>query len=493
MVMRRSWCVLVAVVAAVLTMPAAALAAPSNDDRDRPAELALRSAVEGTLAEATLENAASPAPGAAPVADVCDRRVVGDVWYSVSAPRGSAPVVLRLAGGGLDAVLTVEQVTSTGTRFLKCDGTDRDDRAGVRVTVPSAGGRFLVRVALEDTESEARGFRLTAAPAPPAPSFPGRRVPARGAVGTVDILANTADAWSSVLRSGTTYRVNLAHSPTRCARLRVFSPRASWNEEPSYGRPCGGYMLVTPGPGLGGRWTFRVETSGQRREQQYRLSVKPAGRDDMAPGLLLRDRRTKRGRVTGGAADAIDLYRIDVKERSYVSLRLRTGSRNGFNLRLLSTRGRTVSCACGERGDVEVRKGLHRGRYYLEVRARHRARGSYSLRRVDRALTGTSLRVDGQRRARLAPGEAAALTVDVRPSGTSGAADIRIERFDPRSGWHFFRQKRVRVRSGRATMSFTPPAEGTWRAVANFRGTNRASPSDSRWVRMVVQAPLGSR
>jgi hypothetical protein len=487
----RSRCVLAAVAAAVLTTPAAALAAPPNDDRGQPAELALRSATEGTLADATLEDAASPVPGAAPVADACDRRVVGDVWYSVGAPRGSAPVILRLAGSGLDAVLTVEQVTPTGTRFLKCDATDRDDRAGVRVNVPSAGGRFLVRVALEDTESEARGFRLTATPAPPPPAYPGRRVPARGAAGSVDSLANTADAWSSILRSGTTYRVNLAHSPTRCASLRIFSPRASWNEAPSYGRPCGGYLLVTPGPGLGGRWTFRVETSGQRREQQYRLSVAPAGRDDMAPGLLLRDRRTMRGRVTGGAADAVDLYRIDIEARSHVSLRLRTGSRNGFNLRLLSIRGRTVSCACGERGNVEVRKGLHRGRYYLEVRARHRARGSYSLRRVDRALTGTSLRVEGQRRVRLAPGEAAALTVNVRPSGVSGAADIRIERFDPLSGWHFVRQTRLRVRRGRASMSFTPPAEGTWRAMANFRGTNRASPSDSRWVRMVVQAPLG--
>jgi hypothetical protein len=84
-----------------------------------------------------------------------------------------------------------------------------------------------------------------------------------------------------------------------------------------------------------------------------------------------------------------------------------------------------------------------------------------------------------------------ALTVNVRPSGVSGAADIRIERFDPLSGWHFVRQTRLSVRRGRASMSFTPPAEGTWRAMANFRGTNRASPSDSRWVRMVVQAPLG--
>ena len=476
---------------AALVLPATAAAQPPvNDARDQAAALPLRGAVSGSLAEATLETGVSDQPGGAPTNLVASQQVVGDLWYTIDAPAKSSPFVVRLSGKDLDAVIAVSRVTRTGTVFVAADPTDRDSRAGVRVGVPKGGATFVVRVAQVEGSTGSPDFTLSSAPAAPDTTYPGVPLPRGGGRGVVDRLSNLDDAWSSVLRAGTTYRVNLSHSPTRTSRLRIYSPLASWSLDPTYSRRSGGYVLLTPGPGFGGRWTFVVETSDQRRDQPYRLSIGPARADDMAPGLALRDRHRVRGRLEGGRLDAVDLYRIDVPARSHVVLRLRTAKHNGFSLRLLSTRGRTVGSVTHGTGNIQVRKGLHRGRYYVAVRARYRAHGTYSLLRVDRALTGTSLRVDGARRARITPGATARLTLDVHPAGVDGPTDVRIERFDPLSGWHFFAMHRVHVRGGHATYAFRPPAEGTWRADAHFRGTGKASPSDSRWVRIVVQAPL---
>ena len=147
--------------------------------------------------------------------------------------------------------------------------------------------------------------------------------------------------------------------------------------------------------------------------------------------------------------------------------------------------------ACRDRGAAELRKGLHRGRFFLVVRARGRAHGTYTVTRIDRALTGLGLRANGQRRLRVPPRTTVRLGLAVRPS-VDGPADIRIERFDPLTGWHFDRMVRVLRPRWTQSFPFVPPAEGTWRADAHFRGTNRASPSDSRRVRIIVQAPLGA-
>jgi hypothetical protein len=466
-------------------------AAPGNDTRDAASAITAPASLPGTLDGATVEGAAVGGTEGRPSTSVCERSIVGDVWYRLSVPSRARLVVgLAAARRDLDAVVAATRVTRSGGVDAGCDRTDAQGGAGLSLSPPSASAVYLVRIGeIAGSSADTGDFTLSVTLAPAAPRYPGRRLPPRGARGVVDRLSNTADAWSAILHEGETYRVNLAHKPTRCAQLRIFSPAAPWSGEPSYGRRCGGYLLLTPGPGLGGRWSFRVETANGRYDQDYRLSVGPALADDMAPGVVLHDRSPVHNRLEGGRLDAVDLYRLDVPHRSHVVVRLRTAAHNGFNLRLISGRGRSIRCACGRRGAVQVRKGLRPGRYFVVVRARFRAHGAYTLMRVDRALTGISLRANGQRRLRVRPHTTVHLTLRVRPA-VDGPADVRIERFDPLSDWHFYRMFHVRVRSGRATIPFQPLLETSWRAEAHFRGTNKASPSDSRRVTIRVQSPL---
>src|SRR5262249_22898519 len=151
--------------------------------------------------------------------------------------------------------------------------------------------------------------------------------------------------------------------------------------------------------------------------------------DDMSPGRELPDRRPLRGSLQGGRLDTTDLYHLELTHRSHVVVRLATGSGHEFDLRLPSRRGPTLGCACGESGSQQIRKGLAPGRYYIVVRAQNRAHGSYTLRRVDRQLTGTVLLVNGGRRAQVPSGGSVHFTLRVHPA-VDGPADIRIERFD---------------------------------------------------------------
>jgi hypothetical protein len=72
----------------------------------------------------------------------------------------------------------------------------------------------------------------------------------------------------------------------------------------------------------------------------------------------------------------------------------------------------------------------------------------------------------------------------------TGPATVTFEQFDPLSGWQFVRAEHVRVRNGAATLHYTPPTEGRWRATATYDGTRGTAPSDTGFVRMLVAAPL---
>ena len=339
--------------------PCAAAAPPVNDARDAPSSLtAPAGAVSATLDDATLEGVTSTIPDEPPRLDACGRQVIGDVWFRFTARSGER-LVLRLKGQSrdMDAVVLVNRITKAGPLYATCDRTDTRGEAGVSITPARDGVIYEIRVAqLADSTSSARAFRLSLAPAPPQPSYPGVALSAAGARGVVDRLADTADAYSTSMSAGVTYRINLAHKPTRCVALRMFSPQASWIGDPSYALPCGGYALVTPGPGFGGRWSFRVEArDSERFASDYRLSVGRVQSDDMGPGRALADRAPIHGRLEGGRLDVIDLYRVDIAQRSYVTFRLITADRNAFDLKLISRRGHRVNCACGSRGSQEIR------------------------------------------------------------------------------------------------------------------------------------------
>jgi hypothetical protein len=67
---------------------------------------------------------------------------------------------------------------------------------------------------------------------------------------------------------------------------------------------------------------------------------------------------------------------------------------------------------------------------------------------------------------------------------------VTLERFDPFAGWQFFRRVSARAVNGLATLSFTPPSQGRWRASAVYRGTRVAAPSETGSASVLVAPPL---
>ena len=84
------------------------------------------------------------------------------------------------------------------------------------------------------------------------------------------------------------------------------------------------------------------------------------------------------------------------------------------------------------------------------------------------------------------PGASVAIEVAVDFS-SSGSVRLELDRFDPLSGWHFYRLYRLRLGgNGRTGISFRPPAIGHYRVHASFGGTRTESPSDGGVARVSV-------
>jgi hypothetical protein len=67
---------------------------------------------------------------------------------------------------------------------------------------------------------------------------------------------------------------------------------------------------------------------------------------------------------------------------------------------------------------------------------------------------------------------------------------IFVDRFDPLEGWQFARRYRVHASGGHASVGFTPPGVGRYRARADFRGTGSASPSGTGYTTLLVAGGL---
>jgi hypothetical protein len=93
--------------------------------------------------------------------------------------------------------------------------------------------------------------------------------------------------------------------------------------------------------------------------------------------------------------------------------------------------------------------------------------------RESRTITSTSLSFSSSK---AAPGEGLGIDVKVSPAA-SGPVVVEIERFDPVFGWQFYRQETAYVSEGAASVPFTPPAVGQWRAKATYEGSRTSSPS----------------
>lgn len=464
----------VAIAALVLTLPASAGAAPpANDQRAAAQVISLPAAVTGTTTDSSLE--ADEPTGCQPLR--------GSVFYELRAPSRERIAVRLDASGDLDATLDVFRRTRSQLEPGGCDVTNRRGNAALEFR-PVQGGIYLIRVG-QRANSEPGDFRLDVFAPEPAPRGPGPLLRTRGADGVLDSLQDPQDAWSSRLRAGTTYRVNL--TAATCMSLLIYPPGTDDFESasPVATAGCDGYMLFTPRAGEGGRHSFLVQAQPRRRgEQRYHLQAARAGADDTAPGLLLPNLSRLRGSLRGDAVDTLDLYRFSVSRRSALELSLQHGGTGTMRLVLLDDRGRRRG------GGREVSRRIAPGRYFVAVRTRNGAVGRYTLRRVSRTITRTTVTMNGERSTSAAPGQTVRLAAVVAP-GASGPVVFTIERFDPLAGWQFFRLVRTSATNGSAGIAFTPPSEGRWRATAVFEGTRVAAPSDAGYATLLVASALG--
>ena len=293
------------------------------------------------------------------------------------------------------------------------------------------------------------------------------------------------------MSAGRTYRVHLV-SRQRCVAASLYPPGTDSFDEGSPVRNlgCDEYVLFTPGPAQGGRYSIQVRAPRSRRGAlPYRVQVARAGEDDTAPGLVLANDKRVRGSLRGSGADVLDLYRFDVRRPSILDLRLKAGGANPFNLQLVGEGGRRIACACGsDRGPADPAPAqagpvLHGRALALGGgRALHAvapdAHDHEDARAGERQGRGRAAGTDGDDRRAHRAGESGPVTVDV-------------ERFDPLAGWQFY----TRFGAGRRRLGddrLPPPTVGRWRVRATYDGTRTAAPSGPAGASFTVAEPLGT-
>jgi hypothetical protein len=472
--LRRGSAPILATLALALVSPSAFAAPPSNDARSAAQELGLPASVEGTTVEATREDSE---PGSSCLS------TGPSVWYRFTAAADGRIVVNLHATGDLDAVVDVFVRRRSQTEAVDCDPTDKDGEGSVALKV-KRGDSYLIRVG-QLTNSVAGRFTLDVFVPEAEATPPGRPLPRGGGSATLHRTLDPSDAWSVRLREGTTYRINLSTATEGCMSVALYGPGTSSFEDGSPARsvPCNGYALFTPGAGEGGRYSLLVRAARSvRTRQSYHLQVATARRDDTAPGIFVRNYQRVSGRLNARGVDVVDLYRFDVVRRSDLTLRLS----GPFDAVLLTDNGRVLS---SESGGLQRR--VKPGRYFVAVRANKGIAGRYTLTRISRTITSTSVRIRGRRSAEASPGSAVSLSARVAP-GASGPVTFVVERFDPLAGWQFLRRFHTRASGGGVSVSFLPPSVGRYRARASFAGTRVASPSDSGYARLLVAGPLRS-
>lgn len=464
--------------------PAAALTAPSNDNRGNARVLAVPSSAIGTTVGATLETNEQ-------------RYLCGwnyrSVWYRVTVPDTRGLAVTLAANGNLDALLNVFKQRRSQLDPVACDATDDAGRAGVSFR-PEAGATYYIRVAEQRaTESNSFALRLVRGYPPAAPQ--GALLPPTGASGTLDRVLHPDVAFHVYLRAGQPYRINLVRGD--CMQVELFAPgTASFDAaSPIWARYCAHipYGIYTPPFGASGRYFIRVTADPYlRTPQPYRLLLATAGIDDIAPGLLLENWRTRTGWVNGGSLDVVDLYRFDIARRSALDLRLTTAQGHDVNLELRTDRGEWIACACWSTSSPHtISMRIPRGRYYVAVRSKEKVSAKYYLTRVTRSLTTTTLHINGVRSATTQPGHTVQLGVQVSPSGY-GAATVFIQHLDPLEGWLAYRQRTITVRNGFGSWGWLPPSVGRWRAWTVYAGTSQLAPSSSNLAYLLVAKPYAT-
>lgn len=457
-------------VLAALSMPAvAAEGPPPANDTLAGAQVIhnLPATIGGTVVGATGEPLETSAE--------CASSSEHTVWYSIRTPSAERVAVNLAAAGTLDASVEVFHAVRSQLDHLGCDATDSHGGASLTFKT-SKNGLYYIRITAQQA-SQLAGFTLEVFLPTPAVAPPGPRLPAAGIAGKVDRIQDINAAYSTVMHAGVSYLISLANqTPGGCVSGELFAPGTSSFEDASslLRIACGGYRLFTPGPGQGGVYSFQLTPrSSFRSVQRFHLEVAPAGPAETAPGIALPNYAHAHGRLNGNGVRVLRLYRLDIATHSNLTLRLLAPESADFNLQLRNVNGQVIECQCGSSGSQTLVHRLAPGRYYAVVSARGATLGNYTLIRQSRTITTTSVSFSA---AKASAGQPLAIDAKISPA-VSGPVTIDIERFDPVFGWQFYRQDSALANGGTATVAFTPPTVGRWRANASFGGSRTASPS----------------
>jgi hypothetical protein len=468
------------VVASALSPAAVAAptpAAPANDEiASAQAIHSLPTTVEGTTVGATTVPSE--------VGSSCAGGTVSSVWYSLRTPNPERIAVELAAGGALDGTIDVYHAVRSQLVPVRCRQTEGEGRASLSFKA-SKNGLYEIRVAALG-DSQLAGFTLNVFLPTPAVGPPGPPLPSAGIGGRVDRIQNVNAAYSFTLHAGVSYLINLANETGgACVHGALFAPGTGSFEGASatFRVDCGGYRLFTPGPGKGGRYSFEITPSDSFSGlQRFHLQLARASPAETAPGVALGNYAQVRGRLDGGGVQVVRLYRVDVTSRSKLTLRLNAPGSAEFNLSLRDQNGGVIDCSCGSSGPQTLQQQLRPGRYYAAVSVRGDSAGSFTLERESRTITKTRVSFSA---AQTHPGQVVTIDVRVAPAA-SGPVTVEVQRFDPVFGWQFDREIQAQVGEGSASIAFTAPSIGRWRANASYAGTRTTSPSAVGFTYLLV-------
>ncbi len=457
-----------------------ALPAPANDSlANAQAIHALPASINGTIVGATTETSEPTS--------ACGGSTGPSVWYSLRLTGAQRVGIDLAASGTLDAIVDVYHAVRSQLTSVGCQQTDSEGKASLSFKA-AKNGLYEIKVAALQN-SQLAPFTLEVFQPTPAVQPPGAPLPSAGVSGQVDRVQNVNAAYSVTLHAGVSYMISLANETQHaCVSGSLFAPgTSSFGEEEGEDEggggsgalvhiQCGGYRLFTPGAGQGGRYSFEITPRFSHRGiQRFHLQIAPAGTAETAPGIALSNYAVARGYLSGRSVRVLRLYRMEVTSHSNLTLKLRAPESAEFKLQLRNQSGHVIECDCEGSGSETLTHQLRPGTYYAVVAVRNGTSGSFSLERESRTITATSISFSS---AKATAGQALSIDVKVTPA-ESGPVSVDIERFDPVFGWQFYSEVHASASGGLASVPFTPPAVGSWRAKATYEGSRTASPSPS--------------
>jgi hypothetical protein len=480
---------LVLAAAAVAAGEAAApvIPAPPNDAFANAQTIhSLPAAINGTTVGATAE--------AGEHESSCGGNTGASVWYSLRLPSAQRVGLDLAAAGALDASIDVYHAVRSQLDSVACQVTESQGKASLSFKA-AKNGLYEIKVAALQN-SQLAPFTLEVFLPTPTVQPPGPALPAAGVSGQVDRVQNINAAYAVTLHSGVSYMISLANQTRHgCVSGALFAPATSSfggeEEGEGDGGPsggllqirCGGYRLFTPGPGEGGRYSFEVTPRlSHRGIQRFHLQIAPVSPAETAPGVALGNYGRAHGYLNAGSIQVLRLYRMEVTSHSNLTLALHAAESTQLKLQLRSQDGHVIECNCEGSGSQTLTHQLQPGTYYAVVALRGDSAGSFTLERESRTITATSISFSS---AKAASGQGLDVDVKVAPA-ESGPVEVVIERFDPVFGWQFYREEHAYVSGGLASVPFTPPAVGSWRAKATYKGSRTASPSAVGFTYLLV-------